>query len=293
MNKLFEAIEKEEAPMYDAAIITEDGTQYWKNPCCHNANNSHSATKLVVATGIGILCDRGLLSPDTKVTSLFSDDEKPENMDEKWDLVTVKDALMHRTGIDEVPYGVDEDEHIALIGKDYLKYVFSLKIMHEPGTYRRYSDAAYYLLCRVIHKASGLYADEFFKQNIFDPLSFRQWAMAKCPMGHPIGGGGFFCRADDLAKLGYTYAMNGVYDGKRIISEKWISEATASDYALTRFRDTDVFVKTGARGQMVAFSTERKTGVSWHGCSAPDDNGKRNDRLLEAFVAYLDEKEEK
>lgn len=290
MNILFEAIEKESAPMYDAAIITEDGVEYWKNPCSHNANNSHSATKLVVATCIGILCDRGLLSLNTPVASLFAPDEKPDDMDEAWNIVTVRDCLTHKTGIEVIPYGVDEDEHIALIGEDYLRYVFSLKIMHEPGTYRHYSDATYYLLCRVIHKASGMTADEFMKRELFDVFHFRQWAIAKCPKGHPIGGGGFFCRSDDLAKLGYMYACDGMYEGRRILSPEWIAEAMSSDYALSAFRDTDIYLKTGARGQLVGFSMERKAAVSWHGCSEPTDNGKRNDRLLEAFSAYLDEK---
>lgn len=291
MNELFEAVLREEAPMYDAAIITEDGTELWRSDVAHHANNSHSATKLVVATCIGILCDRGQLSLDTKVTSLFSDEEKPEGMDERWNAVTVRDCLRHKTGMDEIPYNVDNDDHLEKIGSDFLKYVFSLKITQKTGEYRQYSDEAYYLLGRIIHKASGLYADEFMKRNIFEPLGFRQWAMAKCPQGHPICGGGFFCRSDDLAKLGFTYAMDGVYNGQRIISKAWIDEAMVSDYALTRFRDTDVYLKTGARGQLVGFSVERKAGVSWHGCSDPDDNGKRNDRLLEAFVRYLDNRE--
>ena len=40
-------------------------------------------------------------------------------------------------------------------------------------------------------------------------------------------------RPRDMAKIGYLFANDGVWDGTRIISSEWIAEATA-DYALTR-----------------------------------------------------------
>lgn len=286
MNSFFEAVLAEAEPMYDAALVNEEGEKYLKVPGSNNANNSHSVTKFFVATAIGILCDRGLLTLDTKVTSLFTEEETGTGIDPKWNGVTVRDCLRHRTGIDTVPYNVDSDGDIPFIGDDFLRYVFSLKIEKETGEYRRYSDEAYYLLGRIAEKASGTDATGFFRENIMKPLEFRQWSMALCPEGHIIGGGGFYCRSDDCARLGLTYACGGIYKGKRIISEKWVSEAMENDYACSEFRDTGVFVKTGAHGQMVAFSPEKRTAVSWHGFSQENGN-KRNDRLLEAFVKYL------
>ena len=289
-NALFRAVLDEWAPMYDAAVITPQGTEFWRHPCANNANNGHSTTKFFIATAIGILCDRGVLSTDTTIGSVFPDSIKPAGYDPGWEKVTVRDALRHKTGMEEVPYGVDNDESAPLIGDDFLGYVLSLKLTHAPGTFYRYSDAAYYLLSRVIAQVTGETADVFLKKNVFDPLGFRQWAMAKCPQGHPIAGGGFFARADDVAKLGYAYALNGRYEDQQIISERWINAAMENDYACTRFRDTDIYLKTGARGQCVAFSRQRPSAAAWHGCAAPDDMGKRNDRLLSAFCRLLDER---
>ena len=290
-NALFEAVENEAAPMYDAAVITENGIEMWKNPVCHNANNSHSATKFFIATAIGQLCDAGKMSLDDKVTSFFTAEEMGDTLDKGWHDVTVRHTLQHKTGMEHIPYGVDEDDHIEKIGEDFLKYVFSIKIEFTPGEHRHYSDAAYYLLGRIINKASGEDTVAYLREHITKPLGFRQWAIALCPMGYPICGGGFFTRADDMAKLGYAYACGGMYDGKRIISEDWINMAMTQDFACTQHRDTDVYVKTGARGQMVAFSIKRKAACAWHGCAEPDDEGKRNNRLLDGFLKYLDEKE--
>ncbi|NLA76316.1 MAG: serine hydrolase [Clostridiales bacterium] len=277
------------APMYAAAVITGAGTEYWRNPQCNSANNSHSVTKAFIAAAVGALRDDGRLSLEDKITSFFTAEEMPENMDTRWREVTVEHALQHKTGLDTIPYDVDADDSTTVIGRDYLKYVFSLPIEHVPGEYRRYSDAAYYLLSRVIAEASGMTADRFLRERFFVPLQFREWAMSCCPCGHAIGGGGFYSRADDVAKLGFMYACGGVYEGNRMISQNWIDISVKNDYAFAPFRDTDVFVKTGAYGQMIAFSIRKRTATAWHGFSKQNGND-RNDRLLEAFVKCLDKK---
>lgn len=289
MNALFHAFMKESEPVYDVALITSGGIEYWRHSHANHANNSHSVTKFFIASAIGTLYDKGLLSLEDRVTAFFSPDEKPEGMSPLWDEVTIYDVLRHKIGIEKVPHGVDDDDDDErAIGKDYLGHVFSLEVIHKPDTFYKYSDEAYYLLGRVIHKVTGKPADQYLKETFFDPLAYNQWAMAKCPMGHPICGGGFFARSDDVAKLGWVYANNGLYDGKRLLSEKWITMAMENDFACTRFRDTDIFLKTGANGQCVAFSIKRPSAAAWHGYST--DNGKRNDRLLEAYTRTLDEK---
>lgn len=288
-NVLFETALKETDPMYDIAVVTDDGVEYLHNENCNFANNGHSVTKFFISSAIGVLVTEGKINLQDKVTNFFSKEEIGEDIDALWHSVTVEYALQHKTGLKTIPFGVDEDEHIALIGRDFLKYVFSLKIDTVPGTEYKYSDAAYYLLGRIIHKASGKTAYEFIKERLAEPLEFKQWGMLLCPMGHTIGGGGLYTRSDDNAKLGFLWANKGVLNGKEIISFDYIKAAMENDYASTRFRDTDIFLKTGSKGQCVAYSIKRKAAAAWHGYSNNDGNA-RNDRLLLAFSQYLDEK---
>lgn len=288
-NVLFETALKETDPMYDIAVVTDDGVEYLHNENCNFANNGHSVTKFFISSAIGVLVTEGKINLQDKVTNFFSKEEIGEEIDALWHSVTVEYALQHKTGLKTIPFGVDEDEHIALIGRDFLKYVFSLKIEAVPGTEYKYSDAAYYLLGRIIHKASGKTAYEFIKERLAEPLEFKQWGMLLCPMGHTIGGGGLYTRSDDNAKLGFLWANKGVLNGKEIISFDYIKSAMENDYASTRFRDTDIFLKTGSKGQCVAYSIKRKAAAAWHGYSNNDGNA-RNDRLLLAFSQYLDEK---
>ncbi len=285
----FDAVKKEKDPMYDAAVITDDGIEYWHNESCNFANNGHSVTKFFISSAVGILVTNGSLKLSDKVTDFFTKEETGDNIDKGWYDVTVEHALQHKTGLLHIPYGVDEDEHISLIGEDFLKYVFSLKIEAAPGSEYKYTDADYYLLGRVIEKAAGMNAYEFIRENIAKPLGFKQWGMLLCPMGHTIGGGGLYSRSDDNAKLGFLWANKGMLDNKKIISYDYIKAAMENDYAATSFRNTDIFLKTGAKGQCVAYSLKRRAAAAWHGYSEKDGNG-RNDRLLLAFLQYLDNK---
>ncbi len=128
-------------------------------------------------------------------------------------------------------------------------------------------------------------ADDFLEENILKPLEFGHWASSRCCMGHPICGDYLFSSSEDSAKLGYAYACGGVYNGKRIISQNWINTAMKNDFACTQFRNTDIFLKTGAHGQMIAFSAKHKVAAAWHGYSL--NGNERNDRLLETFAAFL------
>ncbi len=288
-NALFDAVLDEKDPMYDAAVITDDGIEYWHSENCNLANNGHSVTKFFISSAVGALVTAGKLEVKDKITNFFSKEEMGDNIDSGWYNVTVEHALQHRTGMLNIPYGVDEDEHISLIGEDFLKYVFSIKIDAVPGTKYKYTDADYYLLGRVIAKAAGVTAYEYIRDKIAKPLGFKQWGMLLCPMGHTIGGGGLYTRSDDNAKLGFLWANKGKNGGDEIISYDYIKAAMNNDYAVSSFRGTDVYLKTGAKGQCVAYSLKRKAAAAWHGYSYSDGNA-RNDRLLLAFCKYLDEK---
>ena len=70
-NPLFDAVLKEADPMYDAAVITEDGTEYWHNENSNFANNGHSVTKFFISSAVGILVSDGKISLSDKVTDFF------------------------------------------------------------------------------------------------------------------------------------------------------------------------------------------------------------------------------
>lgn len=290
IEKFIAMLPNDEHPLYDIGIVSDLGVEWWKNENANECNNSHSVSKAFFAAGIGILRDRGQLNLQDKVLSFFDASDLPDCMDERWQEVTIENCLQHKMGIGPECglKGIDDATSRENIGDDFLRHIFSATLPFAPGTFRQYSDAAFYILSRIITKVTGQYADRFLLTELLNPIGFHECAFGLCPMGYPIAGGGFYARSDDVARLGYLYANGGVWNGSQIISKEWIELSAANDYAWTPFRDTDIFVKTGGRGQMVAYSRSKNIGISWHGCCATGGND-RNDRYLEAFEKLLHE----
>ncbi len=290
IEKFLSYIPDDGHPLFDVGIASASGVEWHPSVDSNECNNSHSATKAIIAAGIGILRDEKKLNLHDCVLSFFKNEDLPETVDTNWNKVTVEFALQHKMGLGENSglLGIDETDSRDKIGDDFLKHIFSVKLDHEPGTYRKYTDAAFYILSRIIHAVSGQTADKFLSQHLLNPIGFHEHAFGCCPQGHPIGGGGLYARSDDMARFAYLYANEGIWNGKRLISKEWIYLSAANDYAWTPFRDTDIFVKTGARGQMVAYSRSKRVGISWHGCCWEGGND-RNDRYLEAFEKVLSE----
>lgn len=59
---------------------------------------------------------------------------------------------------------------------------------------------------------------EFANKFLFEPLKIYEVYWEKDSKGFNFGGGNLFMSPYDLAKIGYLYLNNGVWDNKRIMS---------------------------------------------------------------------------
>jgi len=166
-----------------------------------------------------------------------------------------------------------EADRYTLDTDDWLDYCLKQPLKYLPGEKTTYSNSYFYLLSRILHKASGVKLDKFLRQHLFKPLGINDCAWASCPYGFPQGGTGLYLSTKDMAKLGVLYMNGGVWEGKRIISEEWIQSATKSHtspdywaqfgYGLTIQENGYQFA--GAHDQFVYINTADKTVTAAHG----------------------------
>lgn len=228
------------------------------NPC----QNIYSVAKLFTVTAIGILYDRGLIDVNETVTDILGD-ECPEGYDPYWRKTSVDMLMRHRVGF---PGGFDIDVFDASGYKsDYLEEIMLKRWVCPPDTERRYDDAGYYILSRIVNKKAGKPLFAFCWENIFLPLSFREAAWSCCPKGHAMGGTGLYIRVEDMVKLGAVYLNNGKYQGKRIVSEQWAKKVFDRQYELAPVGIKDAYGKGGMNGQKLLVIPSASRAVAWQG----------------------------
>ena len=187
------------------------------NPNC----NCYSVAKAFTVTAIGMLYDKSLVTPKTLVVDILKK-YIPNDMDEKWYKVTIHDVLLHKVGFGTGLLDIDCDDASTYPTNDYLEIVFNTKLKYEPGTVYQYTDAAYYLLSRVVYELTSKDLEEFLRPYLMDTMKFKELAWSKCPLGYSMGATGLYIRTEDMLKLGILYLNKGIWKGERIISEEWV-----------------------------------------------------------------------
>ncbi len=230
---------------------------------CNACNNIYSVAKVFTVTAIGMLVDRCLLKTSEFVSDILKD-ELPENYDEHWDRTTVDMLLRHRIGIPGGALDIDCLD-ASKFNPDYLYEVVTAPWDCEPDTQRKYTDAAFYVLSRIAAKRAGKPMQLFLWENLFLPLEFKEVAWSCCPQGHAMGATGLYIRSDDMVKLGGVYLENGLWKGKRIISEEWVKTVFKRSYELSPVGETGAYHKGGMRGQNLMIIPAQKKVVGWIG----------------------------
>ncbi|MGH8446857.1 MAG: serine hydrolase domain-containing protein [Solimonas sp.] len=118
--------------------------------------------------------------------------------------------------------------------------------LHEPGSYFKYNDVrvnvAAYALLQLLHKP----LPAVLRERIMNPIGASQtWRwygfdnsqvevdgqMMVSVTGGGHFGGGMFVSAYDQARFGLLFLNNGLWDGRRVLSQRWIDLATTPSEA--------------------------------------------------------------
>ncbi len=248
---------------YRMSVSTADGYETIKrlpgNPC----QNCYSVAKFFCVTAIGMLFDEGKLTPATTISEIFADELAAYGIPaEKWANITLDNVMRHEIGFGKGFLDIDTEDITKYPTDDFLFMTLDRELVYAPGEQRVYSDAAYYLISRVVTKISGERLDDFLMDRLFSKIDCREVAWSKCPRKYPVGATGLYIRSDDMVKLGRIYLDGGVWKGERIVSEEWIKIVLERGYELRKFGKG--FSKGGMRGQRLYVNFDDNIAVAWH-----------------------------
>lgn len=266
-EKLVELAEKD-GRVYAVCEVCDGVSRTKQVRPASRSQNTYSVAKLFAVTAVMMLQDRGVLDVDEPVFPIF-EDKFPENFDPKWRDVKISDAMTHRVGFGRGFLDIDAENPNDWASQDYLRLVLERPLKYKPGEKSVYSDAAFYLVSRIVSAKTGERLDDFLMRELLSPMKFSECAFSKCPQGFPIGATGMYISTEDMAKLGVIYVNRGVYDGKRFLSEAAVEEALRRGFELHPVGDSGfAFGKGGMRGQFLYINMKTKRVVAIHSCDA-------------------------
>jgi CubicO group peptidase (beta-lactamase class C family) len=180
-----------------------------------------SLSKSFTSTAVGLAVAEGYLTVDAPVVPFFPGDA-PSTVDENLAAMRVRHLLTMSTGHDKdatVPTTHGPDGN-------WVKGFLSLPVEHPPGTHFVYNSAATYMLSAIVQKVTGVTVLEYLRPRLFGPLGIEGATWETCPRGINTGGWGLSVRTEEIARFGQLYLQKGKWQGRQLLPEKWVEEAT-------------------------------------------------------------------
>ena len=199
-------------------VVAEGWWAPYASPLKHTL---YSLSKSFTSSAIGFAVAEGKLTVEDKVVSFFPD-EKPAVISANLAAMRVKDLLTMSTGHDKDTTGAIRTG----ADKNWIKAFLAQPVEHQPGTFFVYNSGATYMLSAIVQKLTGQTVLNYLKPRLFDPLGIEGADWEVDPNGINVGGWGLRVKTEDIAKFGQLYLQKGMWNGKRILPEAWIDDAT-------------------------------------------------------------------
>lgn len=205
---------------------------YFEDYQRNSLHTIYSITKSISSALIGIAIDQGLIhSVEDTILSFFPQYNIQDFTKQK---IKLHHLLTLTSGLswDEksYPYSDPRNTETQMVAtNDWMKFVLERPIQSDPGMEWVYNTGSVHLLSGIIKRASGMLADQFAEQTLFQPLGIQSYEWNKDPQGHPCTGGtlqGLRLKSRDTAKFGYIFLNKGKWKDKQIVPETWVEEST-------------------------------------------------------------------
>lgn len=259
---------------------------------------THSVSKSMNALAVGVAIGDGKLRLDDRMVDFFQD-ELPEQRDSRIDRITVRDLLMMAAS------SVATSAAFSNVEGSWRTFYFKSIPYDEPGEYFSYDTGAAYMLSCIVTKVMGQNSLAVLQERIFGPMGIEGTHWLEDKDGNNTGGWGFYVKAEDMLKIGRLILNYGAWEGRQLIPEWYMREATAKQidtfrnpgtgwgygygYQFWRFPE-NTFGYFGAFGQLLVCSPEKDMYVVTTGGCSREENRRLLTIITETFFAESSDK---
>jgi len=158
------------------------------------------------------------------------------------DQVTLRHLLTMTSGS---PYSWSAYDPVVVA--DVAADFFATPLVHEPGTYFRYTGIGPYVAARALRAATGANVRDYLLPRLFTPLAIHNPQWHTCPLGHPVAESALYLRTSELARFGRLLLDEGRHEGLQLVPAEYCARIatetvpTAKDATDEGFRLSDSY----------------------------------------------------
>ncbi|MDH4214388.1 MAG: beta-lactamase family protein [Candidatus Thorarchaeota archaeon] len=274
LDEMMQFIDDSDAPI-QGLVVTRNGyivkEQYWNYNTENSTHHIFSCTKSFTSTLIGIAIKEGFIDNVSQRVLDFFPEMTIENMDSRKGNMTLEHVLTMTTGLDwnewNISYTHPDNMYNQMFSSpNPVQFFLNLPTAYDPGTHWVYTTGASHLLSAIIQQVTNMTTRDFAEEYLFEPLNMTIGGWNNDAQGINNGGTQLYVTVRTMAKLGLLCLNNGTWDGNKILTEEYVTQASTSHvYAQPDFNygyqwwidpTHDLYSARGSEGQYVFVSPE-------------------------------------
>ncbi len=213
----------------DGLIVIRNGwIVYEEYPSNYGPDDTHhlfSCTKSITSTLVGTALLLGYLeSVETPILDFFQG-YNFSNPSERKEKISIKNLLEMAAGFEwnEEQYGNEINDYNMMIrSEDWIRYVLDKPMISDPGTTFLYNSGASHILSAIIQIVTHNSTLDFAQSNLFNHLGITDYEWDQDPQRVYNGASKLKLKPRDMAKIGYLYLRDGLWDGIQVIPQDWV-----------------------------------------------------------------------
>lgn len=219
-NAFINDIEENKWNVFGAEVYVDGKLMYQYKDTTEHRYPIYSATKTITSIAVGMAIDEGKLDIHKSVLEYLPESatsKMSKSQLEVYKNITTKRLLT--MSVSDYPFRPSKES--------WLEEALQCPIADVNKQEFHYSNFSAYLAGVVASCAVEEDLYQYLNRKLFIPLGIHNPPYRRCPDGYFYGASGMELSVHELSKIGMLLYNGGIYEGKRIVSEEYVKEATS------------------------------------------------------------------
>lgn len=222
-------------------VVLKDGKllleEYFNGANRKTLHDTRSVGKSFASTLLGIAIKDNYIKSEQQTLNEFYKLKTFQNYSIEKNSITLKDLLTMSSTFDGSDMNSESpgNEENMYPTKNWVEFALNLPIDQSKVTNKQwnYFTAGVVVLGDIIHKSVPNGLEKYSNEKLFKPLGITKYKWQFTPQKVANTAGSVQLRSLDYAKYGQLYKNKGVWNGKQILSQEWITNSLSHQIAIS------------------------------------------------------------